>query len=137
MIHNRRICIVWVAHVRQIVKLPHDNFRIIVEGEYRATAVEIVQTSPYYVAVVQERCNRPVTPALLEAALVRECRQQFERYADLVSQIAPDVLYTVAADDDAGHLADYDASNLNMPVEACIESSDGFFAYGDSAEHYG
>lgn len=107
-----------VAHVRQIVKLPHDNFRIIVEGEYRATAVEIVQTSPYYVAVVQERCNRPVTPALLEAALVRECRQQFERYADLVSQIAPDVLYTVAADDDAGHLADYVASNLNMPVEA-------------------
>ena len=106
-----------VAHVRQIVKLPHDNFRIIVEGEYRATAVELVQTDPYYVAVVQERCDRPVSPALLEDALVRECRQQFERYADLVPKMAPDVMFSVAADDNAGHLADYVASNLNMPVE--------------------
>ena len=106
-----------VAHVRQIVKLPHDNFRIIVDGEYRATAVELVQTDPYFVAVVEERQNRPVSPALLEDALVRECRQQFERYVDLVPKMAPDVLFAVASDNDAGHLADYVASNLNMPVE--------------------
>jgi len=106
-----------VAHVRQIVKLPHDNFRIIVEGEYRATALEIVQHTPYYVAVVEERRNRPVSPALLEDALIRECRQQFERYADLTTKMAPDVMLSVATDRDAGHLADYVASNLNMPVE--------------------
>ena len=106
-----------VGHVRQIVKLPHDNFRIIVEGEYRATAVELVQTDPYYVAVVEERRDRPVSPALLESALVRECRQQFERYADLVPKMAPDVMFSVASDNNAGHLADYVASNLNMPVE--------------------
>ena len=106
-----------VAHVRQIVKLPHDNFRIIVEGEYRATAAELVQTEPYFVAVVEERQDRPVSPAILEDALVRECRQQFERYADLVSKMAPDVMYAVASDSHAGHLADYVASNLNMPLE--------------------
>ncbi len=106
-----------VAHVRQIVKLPHDNFRIIVDGEYRATAVEIVQHAPYYVAVVEERQDRQVSPALLEDALIRECRQQFERYADLTAKMAPDVMLSVASDRDAGHLADYVASNLNMPVE--------------------
>ncbi len=106
-----------VAHVRQIVKLPHDNFRIIVEGEYRATAVELLQIDPYFVAVVEERQNRPVSPALLEDALVRECRQQFERYTDLVPKMAPDVMFAVASDKDAGHLADYVASNLNMPIE--------------------
>ena len=106
-----------VGHIRQIVKLPHDNFRIIVEGEYRASAVELVQTDPYFVAVVEERHSRPVTPALLEDALVRECRQQFERYADLVPKMAPDVLFGVASDKDAGHLADFVASNLNMPIE--------------------
>ena len=68
-----------VAHIRQIVKLPHDNFRIIVDGEYRATAVEILQTEPHFMVVAQERQDKPVGPALLEAALVRECRQQFER----------------------------------------------------------
>ena len=106
-----------VARVRQIVKLPHDNFRIIVEGEYRATAVEILQHEPYYVVVAQERQNRPVSPALLEDALLRECRQQFERYTELVPKIAPDVIFSVNADKNAGHLADYVASNLSMPVE--------------------
>ena len=106
-----------VGRVRQIVKLPHDNFRIIVDGEYRATAVEILQTEPYFMVVAQERLDKPVAPALLEDALVRECRQQFERYADLVPKMAPDVMFGVAADDDAGHLADFIASNLNMPVE--------------------
>lgn len=106
-----------VGRVRQIVKLPHDNFRIIVDGEYRATAVEIIQTDPHYMVIAQEHPNKPVSSALLEAALVRECRQQFERYAELVPKIAPDVMFGVAADDDAGHLADFVASNLNMPVE--------------------
>lgn len=106
-----------VGRVRQIIKLPHDNFRIIVDGEYRATAVEILQTDPYFMVVAQERLDKPVTPALLENALIRECRQQFERYAELVPKMAPDVTFGVAADDDAGHLADFVASNLNMPVE--------------------
>ncbi len=106
-----------VARVRQIVKLPHDNFRIIVEGEYRATAVEIIQTDPYYAAVVQERPDRPVSPALLEEALVRECRDQFERYMELVPKLAPDVVLGVAAEDRAGQLADFVTSNLTMPPE--------------------
>lgn len=106
-----------IAHVRQIVKLPHDNFRIIVEGECRATAVEIVQHTPHFIAVVEERQDRPVASSVLEDALVRECRQQFERYADLTAKMAPDVLLSVASDRSAGHLADYVASNLNMPVE--------------------
>ena len=106
-----------VGRVRQIVKLPHDNFRIIVDGEYRATAVEILQTEPYFMVVAQERQDKPVSPALLEDALIRECRQQFERYSELVPKMAPDVMFGVAAADDAGHLADFVASNLNMPVE--------------------
>ena len=106
-----------VARVRQIVKLPHDNFRIIVEGEYRATAVEVVQREPYFIVVAQERLDRPVAPALLEEALVRECQQTFDRYTELVPKMAPDVLLGVASDKRAGHLADFVASNLPMPVE--------------------
>ncbi len=106
-----------VARVRQIVKLPHDNFRIIVEGEYRASAVEIIQTEPHYMAIVQERLDRPVSSALMEEALVRECRDQFERYMELAPKMAPDVILGVATDERAGHLADFVASNLSMPPE--------------------
>ena len=106
-----------VAKVRQIVKLPQDNFRIIVEGRFRATAVEILQTDPYFRAIVEERVDRPVSPALLEDALVRECQDLFERYVDLVPKMAPDVVLTVAGAKRAGFLADYVASNLSMPPE--------------------
>ncbi len=106
-----------VAKVRQIVKLPQDNFRIIVEGRYRAVPVEILQTEPYFRAVVEEKLDRPVSPALLEDALLRECREQFDRYAELVPKIAPDVMLGVAGATSAGFLADFVAANLSMPPE--------------------
>lgn len=106
-----------VARVKQILKLPHDNFRVVVEGEYRASIAEIVQEEPHYIAVVEERYDRPVTAPLMAEALVRQCRDLFDEYADLVPKIAPDVLMTVATEDSPGHLADYIASNLPMPVE--------------------
>ena len=106
-----------VARVQQILKLPHDNFRIIVEGEYRASIAEIVQTVPHFVAVVQEHYERPVSSLLMNEALVRECRETFERYAELATKIAPDVMISVATDERAGHLADYIACNLSLPHE--------------------
>ncbi len=106
-----------VARVKQILKLPHDNFRVVVEGEYRASIAEIVQETPHFVAVVQERYDRLVSSHMMEEALVRQCRDVFEEYAELVPKIAPDVLMTVATDERAGHLADYIASNLSMPYE--------------------
>ncbi len=106
-----------VAKVRQIVKLPQDNFRIIVEGRYRATVAEVLQTEPYFRAIVEEKLDRPVSPALLEDALIRECQEMFERYADLVPKIAPDVILGVASAKSAGRLADYVAANLSMPPE--------------------
>ena len=106
-----------VAKVKQILKLPHDNFRIVVEGEYRASIAEIVQQEPHYIAVVEERFDRPVTNFLMAEALVRQCRDVFEEYAELVPKMAPDVLMTVVTEDRPGHLADYIASNLGMPYE--------------------
>lgn len=106
-----------VAKVKQILKLPHDNFRIVVEGEYRASIAEIVQEEPHYIAVVEERYDRPVTNFLMAEALVRQCRDVFEEYAELVPKMAPDVLMTVVTEDRPGYLADYIASNLGMPYE--------------------
>ena len=106
-----------VAKVKQILKLPHDNFRVVVEGEYRASIAEIVQQEPHYIAVVEERYDRPVTNFLMAEALVRQCRDVFEEYAELVPKMAPDVLMTVVTEDRPGYLADYIASNLGMPYE--------------------
>ncbi len=106
-----------VAHIQQILKLPHDTFRVVVEGEIRARIAEIVQNVPYYVAVVQERPERPVSSALEQEAYLRQCREMFERYAELAPKMAPDVLMSVATEERLGYLCDYIAANLAMPPE--------------------
>lgn len=106
-----------VAHIQQILKLPHDNFRIVVEGEYRAAIAELLQVEPFYLAVAQERRQVQAVTGLEEQALIRKCREVFFRYAELVPKMAPDVLVSVAKDEDLGHLVDYIASDLAMPTE--------------------
>ncbi len=106
-----------VAHVQQILKLPHDNFRIIAEGEYRASTAEVLQSVPYFIFLTQERQEREAGPALLEEALVRECRGAFDRYSELVPKMAPDVMLTVATEKNLARLTDYIASNINVSSE--------------------
>ncbi len=106
-----------VGRVQQILKLPHDNFRIVVEGEYRACVEGVTQSAPYYAVVTKELPDVPLTSRLWNVAMVRELRNTFDRYAELASGIAPDVAMAVATDEEVGHLSDYIASNLPMPPE--------------------
>lgn len=106
-----------VARVRQIVKLPHDNFRVIVEGLYRATVQEVLDSQPFFCVEVVEKLDRPVASSMFEAALIRDCQNTFKRYAELGSKMAPDVQAEVTSANNAGRLADYVASNLSMPYQ--------------------
>lgn len=106
-----------VAKIRQILKLPGDNLRVMVEGIYRAKIRELTQSEPWYAARIHECLERPLADPLRAEAMVRECRTYFERYAELAQKLPPDVLAGVAGADDPGYLADYIASNIPMPAE--------------------
>ena len=43
-----------VAQIRQILKMPGDSLRVLVEGVYRGQTKEIVSTSPYLEAIVEK-----------------------------------------------------------------------------------
>ncbi len=43
-----------VAYVRQILRLPGDNMRILVEGKYRAQLTDMIHTEPYFFARAME-----------------------------------------------------------------------------------
>ena len=106
-----------VAKVRQVLKLPGDNLRILVEGLYRAGVEEVLQTEPFLMVVVRERLERRIAGSLRAQAVMRECRTYFEEYAQLAPKLAPDVSLGVAAAQDAGYLADYIAANIALPPE--------------------
>ncbi len=106
-----------VAKIRQVLRLSGDNVRVLVEGLYRARLDGMVQTEPFYMGAVRECLERRPSGGPHSQALLRECREYFEQYASLVQKISPDVLAGVVSADNVGYLADYIASNIQLPPE--------------------
>lgn len=106
-----------VAKIRQVLRLPGDNVRVLVEGMYRAKLQEIIEFDPYYVANVRECVVRRVPMSVKVQALLRKCKSIFEDYAALAPKISPDVMLGVSAADDISKISDYIASNILLLPE--------------------
>lgn len=111
-----------VCVVRQILRLPGDNIRVLVEGRSRAVAhqftvpeqegdciyAEVEELGDYVIGVTERRAQ----------ALVRTAQERFAEYAQNSSRISPDMEMTVAEGGEPGGLADYITQNLPVEVEA-------------------
>ena len=107
-----------VAYVRQILRLPGDNMRILVEGKYRAQLTDMIHSEPYFFARAMEldvpgyNASVPRTQAL-----VRQAHQLFEQFIDLAVKSGQENLLQGSAGDDAGELADFIAQNATFGYE--------------------
>lgn len=73
-----------VAYVRQILRLPGDNMRILVEGKYRAQLTDMIHAEPYLFARAMELDEPGYHAAVPRTqALVRQAHQLFEQFIDL------------------------------------------------------
>ena len=97
-----------VANVKQVLRLPNDGIRVLVEGICRAECTDIVDNGVLMRADgvelkdVQVRISENTKQALL-----RKLRELFEKYADLSPRLPPDVIMTVYAENDIGYLSKY------------------------------
>jgi len=105
-----------VAEIRQVIKLPGDTVRVLVEGKRRAVIHEFHAEENYDTATVEEFSDKIDTSMNMEA-LNRAVVHQFEEWVRLSKKIPPETLVSVAIIDDAGRLADLIASHLNLKVE--------------------
>lgn len=106
-----------VAKISHVLRMPNsENLRISVEGLYRASLVDMLQTEPYLIADVKAR----KTPAVkaddkdYTTALIRQTKDYFEDYADVAPQMPADVILEVLEMKGAGELADYIASSIML-----------------------
>lgn len=106
-----------VAKVRQVLKMPGDTLRVMVEGVYRARIREFLGEEPFHFVRVHECLERPVADPVQEQALLRECRTYFEQYAEYAGKVPSDVANGIASASDLGYLADFIATNTPMPAE--------------------
>lgn len=115
-----------VADVKQILRLPENGVRVMVEGRRRGRLLRLAGVEPYLTAEVEYLSESPVkgNSPRMEAA-IRQVYNQMERYTELSDRVAPEIYLRLLASDDPGYIADYAAQNLPLRVEdkqAVLES---------------
>jgi len=106
-----------LCKVKQMLKLPGDTIRVLVEGLSRAKISEVIQEEPYIKVTIEEYPDKDFEIDQECEALKRSLLQAFEQYVELNAKITPDVLLTVRAIDNCGRLADVIASNLPLKMD--------------------
>jgi ATP-dependent Lon protease len=106
-----------LCKVKQMLKLPGDTIRVLVEGLSRAKISDVIQEEPYIKVTIEEYPDKDFEIDQECEALKRSLLQAFEQYVELNAKITPDVLLTVRAIDNCGRLADVIASNLPLKMD--------------------
>ncbi len=107
-----------ISRVKQLLKLPGDTIRVLVEGISRAEVKSFVQTEPFFVAeVVEKTLSVEKNEDVENEALKRKILSTFDEYARLNGKISPDTVSALSGIDDISQLSDIVASNLLLRVE--------------------
>ena len=105
-----------IGKIKQMLKLPGDSIRVLVEGRQRAILQAITQESPYWEADVAVPYQEiPETPEIL--AMVRTTHDLFDSYARASMRVSGETLRSVSEVDKPDQLADIIAANVLTRVE--------------------
>ncbi|MBQ2995678.1 MAG: endopeptidase La [Oscillibacter sp.] len=107
-----------ISHIVQILRFSPTTVRVIVEGRQRARMNRLWQTEPYLQANVELLAEEKPSEAFCSSprteALLRQTWSQFQEYADLVGNLAEEVIARVMDCRDVGLLADFIAQNVAL-----------------------
>ncbi len=102
--------------ILQILRLPDNTVKVLIEGKKRARIVEYVESDRIIEAVVQEIPDVIESTVELEA-LVRSLKATFENYVKLNKRIPPEMLMSVNTIEEPARLADLVVAHLNLKLE--------------------
>lgn len=116
-----------ISKVKQLLKLPGDTIRVLVEGISRAEISDFTQTEPFFMAEVVEKIYVDDDESMIEVeALKRRVVSTFEEYSKYNNKISPETVLSVMSIDDSDQLSDIITSNLSLKVEHKQEILDEF-----------
>ena len=117
-----------VCKIKQLVKLPGDGVRVLVEGISRGVIKEINQEKPYIQVTIDEivydmdsiEDNKEIQ------ATVRNVFDAFEEYINISNRVSPDILATLSEMDNENRFVDTIAANMFLKPEQKQEILDEF-----------
>ena len=124
-----------ISKVKQFLRLPGENIRVLVEGLHRGVVLEYTSTEPYFEAKVEQfeieelDDDELEEPLSVEAeALKRQLLSFFGEYADITGRVQPEAFSSMANISDNASLADTIASHMPLKTEQkqeILEEFDG------------
>ena len=106
-----------IAKIKQVMKLPGENIRVLVEGKSRAILRAVTQESPHFEAALDELIPAAVPASMETDALLRTAHNYFEDYCRMSGRISGETMQAVLEIEDPGQLADMIASNVLQKVD--------------------
>ena len=101
-----------IALVKQVLNLPGDSIRVLVEGERRAELIAIVEDDPCLIADLKPVRAAGSTQTTEVKALVRTTHEYFEEYYKASQRVSQETLRSVMAITKPDQLADTIAANV-------------------------
>ena len=107
-----------ISRVKQLLKLPGDTIRVLVEGMSRAEISEVLQEEPFFIAETVEKIYIDDNAHQIETeALMRRVFTTFEEYAKLSNKVSPETMLGIMSVDEPGKLADGIAASVTLKAE--------------------
>lgn len=107
-----------IAKIKQMLKLPGDAIRVLVEGISRGEIVDVIFEVPYFkcsVRKIEEKEYDELPPVVV--ALMRSTLSNFENYLELNPKVSQDIFPSVSSVEQPGRLADVITSHLDIKTE--------------------
>lgn len=126
-----------VVKIKQMLRLPGNNIRVLVDGQYRAKCVGYVQEVPYFLVSVEGIEDPKVEVRAGLAALMRTAVGKYREYSDKHQGQNSDALVGMEDIKDPGKLADLIAANMELKVEdaqgilSCLDPAERLSAVVD------
>lgn len=105
-----------ICKIKQMLKLPGDAIRVLVEGLQRAHVDEIVDENPFFRVEVTLYEDDPMVDKEVKA-LMRSCVGAFEKYIATSNRVSAEVILSVSAIEEPGRLADIIAAQVTLKTE--------------------
>ena len=107
-----------ISRISQILRLPNNTARVMVEGVCRARLRRLWQTEPFMQGNVEQLEEQSVSEAFRRSprteALLRQTWNLFSEYAALATALPEEVTTKVMDCRDVGYLADYITQNIPL-----------------------
>jgi len=106
-----------IAAIKQVMNLPGDNLRVLVEGDKRGVLQSITQEEPYLQGTIRPDEGKFDGDEVELQALVRATQDFFETYAKTSQRVSQETVSSVKDVEAADQIADIIAANILTRME--------------------